>query len=69
MIERAILVEDDHEMLDRRLRMHVIRMAVIPVEVVLTEDRRSARNRRRDRENRGRGNKSGFHSYCPKSKL
>ena len=72
MIEGAVLVEDDHEMLDRRFRMNVMRMTVvaipaavvIPTEIVC-ENRNAARKGRRGRENRSRRQKFGFHFVCP----
>ncbi|CUU15920.1 hypothetical protein CDS [Bradyrhizobium sp.] len=70
MIERAVLVEDDHEMLDRRLGVDVMRMTVMitvvivvatlimPVIAVTAEvvrkDGKSARERARGRDNRSR---------------
>ncbi|WP_410492410.1 hypothetical protein [Bradyrhizobium diazoefficiens] len=67
MVERAVLVEDDHEMLDRRLGVDVMRMTVtivimiaVPTEIV-RENRHGACECRRGRENRGRRQKSGFH--------
>ena len=70
MVERAVLVEDDHEMLDRRLGVDVMRMTVMitvvivvatlimPVIAVTAEvdrtDGKWARERRRGRDNRSR---------------
>ena len=73
MIERAVLVEDHHEMLDRRLRMNVMRMTMvaIPATVVVTteivgENRNAARKCRRSREIRSRRQKFGFHLCLPR---
>jgi hypothetical protein len=70
MIERAILIEDHHEMLDRRLGVDVVRMTVMIVMSVIAiateivgEDGKSARERARGRENRSRRQKSRFHFF------
>jgi hypothetical protein len=61
MIERAVLVEDDHEMLDRRFRVHFMRVAMITITIMITvvivltgEDRNAARNRGRNHTHRCR---------------
>jgi hypothetical protein len=74
MVERAVLVEDDHEMLDRRFRMNLMRMAMMLVPVtaavvvtteIVCEHRNAARKGRRGRENRSRRQKPGFHFCLP----
>jgi len=67
MIEGTVLVEDDHEMLDRRFRGKFMRAAMIAIMtpiimialivlispiVLACEDRNAARNRHRDRNHR-----------------
>jgi hypothetical protein len=58
MIERAVLVEDDHQMLDRRFRVYFMRVAMIMVTItvviIIGEDRDAARDRSRGHEYRGR---------------
>ncbi len=64
MIERAVLVEDDHEMLDRRFRVDFMRVAMIAIAVVLTgEDRNAARDR--GRTHRCCRKKPCFHFLAP----
>ena len=66
--------EDDHEMLDRRLGVDLMRMAImiaivvmipVPAEIVC-ENRHGARKCSRGRENRSRRQKFGFHLCLPR---